>query len=71
MKKWTWILCVLPFFAGCVFEPHIPVEMDSISQWQLFKNEKTLKSDIRIDVGILEISGGGGMRSKRRVQHAA
>ena len=61
MRKWTWILCVLPFFTGCVFEPHIPVEMDSISQWQHVKNEKTLRSTIRMDVGTLEISGDGEM----------
>jgi len=35
--------------------------MDTISRQQIFKNEKTLRSDIRIDVGTLEISGGGGM----------
>ncbi len=57
MKKWAWILCGLPFFAGCYFASDIPAEMDSMSREQLLKKEKTLRATVRIDVGTLEISG--------------
>ncbi len=63
MRKCAWILCVLPLFNGCIFEAPIPVEMETISQSKLLNNEKSLKSTIRLDVGTLEISGGGGMEN--------
>jgi hypothetical protein len=57
MKKWPWILCILPFLTGCSFGPQTPVEMDSISEGKSLLNEKRLKSTIRFDLGALEISG--------------
>lgn len=63
MRKRAWILCVLPFFAGCHFAPRIPVEMVTLSQFQRMNNEKTMQSTIRFDVGTLEITGGKEMDS--------
>lgn len=56
MKKATWILCVIPLFAGCYFEDHIPIEMVSMNQSQPLGTEKSLDATVRFDVGSLEIS---------------
>lgn len=63
LKQSWWILCILLIFAGCVFEERVPVEMTSISQSQPLGNEKSLNSNIRFDIGSLEITGGKKMPS--------
>jgi hypothetical protein len=57
VKKAIWILCVLPFFAGCYYEERVPIEMVSMDQSRPLANEKSLDSTVRFDVGSLEISG--------------
>lgn len=56
MKKATWILCILPIFAGCSFEDHVPIDMISLNQSQPLGSEKSLDATVRFDVGSLEIS---------------
>ncbi|MEJ2245069.1 MAG: LiaF-related protein [Acidobacteriota bacterium] len=63
MRKWIALLCSLPVFAGCDFEPYIPAEMETIQQSQVYSEEKILNADVRFDVGELEITGGKGMES--------
>lgn len=57
MKKSIWMLCILPFLAGCYYEERVPIDMVSINQSQPLGTEKSLKSTIRFDIGSLEISG--------------
>ena len=57
MKKAIWMLCVLPFFAGCYYEDRVPVEMVSMDQSRPLGSEKSLESTVRFDVGSLEIIG--------------
>jgi len=61
MKKWTWVLCILPVFSGCDFEPNIPAEMVTIHESQAYDDEKALNAVVRFDVGVLEITGSKGM----------
>jgi hypothetical protein len=61
MRKWIGLLCILPFFAGCDFEPYIPAEMETIQQSHVHDDEKKLNADVRFDVGALEITRGKGM----------
>jgi hypothetical protein len=63
MRKWIGLLCILPVFAGCDFEPYIPAEMETIQQSQVYNEEKTLNADVRFDVGELEITCGKEMTS--------
>lgn len=63
MKKWTWVLCILPIFSGCVFEPNISAEMVMIHESHDYDKEKTLNAIVRLDFGALEIAGGKGMES--------
>ena len=56
MKKATWMLCILPFFAGCYYEGRVPVEMVSMNRSQPLGTEKSLESTVQFDVGSLEIS---------------
>jgi hypothetical protein len=56
MKKAPWILCILPLFAACIYEDHIPIEMVSMNQSQPLGTEKSLEATVRFDVGSLEIS---------------
>ncbi len=56
MKKAIWILCIIPLFAGCYYEDHIPIEMVSMNQSQPLGTEKSLEATVRFDVGSLEIS---------------
>jgi hypothetical protein len=55
VKKTIWILCVLPFFAGCYYEERVPVDMVTMDQSRPLENEKSLESTVRFDVGSLEI----------------
>jgi hypothetical protein len=57
MKKSTWMLCILLVFAGCYFEERVPIEMVSMNQTQPLKEEKSLESTIRFDIGSMEITG--------------
>jgi len=57
MKKASWMLCILPFLAGCYYEERVPIEMISMNQSQPMGMEKSLESTIRFDVGSLEIRG--------------
>ncbi len=57
MKKAAWILCLLPFFAGCVIEERVPIDMVSMNQTQPFGKEKNLESTINLGIGSLEITG--------------
>ncbi len=57
MRKAPWMLCTLLLFAGCDFENRVPIEMAKMSQSQPLGKEKSLTSDIRFDIGTLEISG--------------
>lgn len=56
MRKATWILCILPLFAGCYYEDHVPIEMVSMNKSQPLGTEKSLDAMVRFDVGSLEIS---------------
>ena len=57
MKRWIWLPCIL-IFSGCNFDEHLPAEMVSMNQSQPLGNEKSLDSNIRFDIGSLEIKGG-------------
>ena len=60
MKRYVWILGCLPIlflFSACDFEPHVPVEMTSMSQSHPLGKEKSLDANIRFDIGSLEIFG--------------
>jgi len=57
MKRWIWLPCIL-VFTGCYFDERVPTEMVSMNQAQPLGKEKSLESDIRFDVGLLEIRGG-------------
>jgi hypothetical protein len=57
MKNLILLLFILLISPGCKVEEQAPVEMTSISQSQPLGKEKTLDSNIRIDVGSLEITG--------------
>ena len=57
MRKSPWILCTFLLFAGCDFGDRVPIEMASMNQSQAIGKEKSLSSDIRFDIGTLEISG--------------
>jgi len=57
MKRWIWLPCIL-IFTGCNFDERVPTEMVSMNQSQPLGNEKSLESNIRFDVGSLEIRGG-------------
>jgi hypothetical protein len=57
MKKSTCMIGVLLLFAGCYFEPRVPVEMVSMNQTRPLEAEKSLDSSVRFDIGSLEITG--------------
>jgi hypothetical protein len=57
MKRWIWLPCIL-IFAGCNFDERVPAEMVSMTQAQPLGKEKSLETNIRFDVGSLEIKGG-------------
>ncbi len=58
MKKLFLLPWILMMSAGCVVENRRPIEITSISQSQPLGQEKSLYSNIRLDVGALEISAG-------------
>jgi hypothetical protein len=57
MKRWIWLPCIL-IFTACNFDERVPTEMVSMNQAQPLGKEKSLESNIRFDVGSLEIKGG-------------
>jgi hypothetical protein len=60
MRRFVWTIAFLPIlflFSGCDFEPHVPVEMTSMSQSHPLGKEKSLDANIRFDIGSLEIFG--------------
>ncbi len=57
MKKSTLLICIPLLLSGCGFENRVPIEMVSITKTQTRVNEKSLESDIRFDIGSLEITG--------------
>ena len=59
MKKSSWMLSgisTLLLLAGCRFENRVPIDMASMSQSQPLRQEKSLDSTIRFDIGSLEIT---------------
>lgn len=57
MKKLAWMLSVLPLFSGCYFGERLPAEMIMTSESRPLEKEKTLESEVRFDIGSLEITG--------------
>ncbi len=57
MKNSICILCILLISVGCSFEERVPIEMVSMNKTQPLGKEKALDSNIRFDVGSLEIAG--------------
>jgi hypothetical protein len=57
MKKAAWMLCILPIFAGCVFEERVPIETVSMNQTQPLGNEKNLDTTVNFGIGSLELTG--------------
>jgi hypothetical protein len=57
MKIFLCLSFIVLMSAGCDLEDRAPIEMTSIKQSQALGKEKTLYSNIRMDVGSLEIAG--------------
>ncbi len=57
MKKSIWLICIPLMLTGCDFEDRVPIEMVSMSRTQTMVGEKSLESNIRFDIGSLEIAG--------------
>jgi hypothetical protein len=57
MKKAVWMLCFLPVLAGCGYDGSLLPEMNSVTQMRPLEKEKSLESNIRFDIGSLEITG--------------
>jgi hypothetical protein len=62
MRRTISILVVFVVVAGvaCHFEDRVPAEMVSMNQSQPVGAEKSLRADIRFDIGALEVSGDKG-----------
>lgn len=57
MRKSSMIFCTLMLCAGCGFEDRVPIEMTSMSRTQPLGSETALDTNIRLDIGSLEITG--------------
>jgi hypothetical protein len=59
MRDIVWKACIAAtlLFSGCGLEQRVPVEMTESSQDRPLGNESSLQADVRLDIGVLEITG--------------
>ena len=64
MKRFLWMANTAAAFLlyGCVLNERVPVEMASLEKSQPMGNESSLKAEVRLDIGALEISSESASR---------